>query len=141
MALQGLSGGQVFGIVDTRNPPAWSGLVICLQASIRSLRGHRGDWPRTPRARLTDNQRAGLNRLHAELVDAKNRLRTAERAMREATPAPRPEPTRERCKHCGTPRDVATDFGEHPQYWVVSEASCRECLRRPARLAKGRRAS
>jgi hypothetical protein len=75
--------------------------------------------------------------MERELLDASNRLRTATSAMRDMLPTPIPEKAREVCPGCGTPRDIVTYFGQIPQYWVVNEGKCRECVLRPTRVAKG----
>jgi hypothetical protein len=131
--VQGLSGGEVFGICESDDD--WQTTLDNLKKGTQALIGHAQD---LERMWMDDTQKAALRRLTFQLVDAKNRLRTAERSMREAIPVVIPEKSRELCKSCGVSKDVVTWWGQKPRQWIASEASCRECVERPKRVAKGR---
>lgn len=135
---QGLSGGQVFGITDLSQQEAWGTTLENLTRAFTALKGMAPDVIDAPD---TPERKAGRSRIERELIDAKNRLRTAERSMREAIPKPLADPSREVCQSCGTSKDISTWWGQKPRQWIASEAKCRECVERPKRHAKGRKAS
>jgi hypothetical protein len=141
---QGLSGGQVFGVIqmtDNQGAPItqyWQPTLDSLTQAFTALKGMANDVIDAPD---TPERKAGRKRIERELFDAKNRLRTAERSMREAIPQPIADVSREVCASCGTSKDISTWWGQKPRQWIASEAKCRECVERPKRHAKGRKAS
>ncbi|MCU1494791.1 MAG: hypothetical protein JWO62_2555 [Acidimicrobiaceae bacterium] len=125
---RGMPAGEVFG--SAINGDSFAMLLAKLARSLSILRQISPD---LRRSNLSPSENTGRNRLEAETFDARNRLRTAVKAMNDALPTIMAEPTREKCCGCGTAKDVITYFGQHPQYWISGDAKCRECVRRPRR--------
>lgn len=71
-----------------------------------------------------------VRRMESEVLDARNRLRSAVSALRETLPAVVADPMREECITCGVAKVIATKHGKKPKEWVAADSRCRTCSKR-----------
>ncbi len=107
-------------------------------AAVLSIAGGNDDradhWHGPP-----DPVRAAVARMDMEVIDARNRLRTALSSVRLALPERLATPSREQCVDCGALKSVITDHGRNRRAWIVGEGRCDTCHRRMSRHGKGAR--